>query len=109
MGITLTAASRIFLMEPMLDPAVEVQAAGRIHRLGQTKDIFIKRYAFRDSIEEATNKLHERIKAGTIKMRDGTFPPEAYALFKQNGPSASLFRVRGEEKSKVRGRVRVRG
>ena len=31
-GITLTAASRVYLLEPALDPAVEVQAAGRIRR-----------------------------------------------------------------------------
>ena len=31
-GITLTAASRVYLMEPCIDPAHEVQAAGRIHR-----------------------------------------------------------------------------
>ena len=35
-GITLTAATRVYLMEPSLDPAMEVQAAGRIHRLGRT-------------------------------------------------------------------------
>ena len=35
-GITLTAASRVYLLEPCLDPAVEVQAAGRIHRLGES-------------------------------------------------------------------------
>ena len=38
-------------MEPCVDPAQEAQAAGRIHRLGQTKDIFIKRYCFKDSVE----------------------------------------------------------
>ena len=42
-GITLTAATRVYLMEPSMDPAQEVQAAGRIHRLGQTKEIHIKR------------------------------------------------------------------
>ena len=42
-GITLTAANRIYLMEPCIDPSQETQAAGRIHRLGQTKDVFIKR------------------------------------------------------------------
>eukprot|EP00966_Prymnesium_polylepis_P074252 1723217-Prymnesium_polylepis.1 len=31
-------------MEPALDPAQEAQAAGRIHRLGQTKEILIKRF-----------------------------------------------------------------
>lgn len=48
--------------------AQEVQAAGRIHRLGQTKDIFITRYAFRDSIEQATATLHEKVKSGDIKV-----------------------------------------
>jgi len=100
-GITLTAASRVFLMEPALDPATEVQAAGRIHRLGQEKDIFIKRYAFKDSIEEATSMLHEKIKTGDVKVRDGRFPPEAYSLFKKYGPSAGLFRIRGEAKGKI--------
>jgi hypothetical protein len=103
-----------------------VQAAGRIHRLGQTKDIFITRYAFRDSIEQATATLHEKVKSGDIKVgwlrlmatdceslrvialdcllhqvRDGQFPPEAHALFKSHGASQTLFRVRGAEKRKI--------
>ena len=32
-GITLTAATRVYLFEPCLDPSMEMQAAGRIHRL----------------------------------------------------------------------------
>ena len=70
-------------------------------RLGQTKDVFIRRYCFRDSIEEATDSLHAKIKTGEIKVRDGKFPPEAYALFKRFGPSASLFKQRGEELAKA--------
>ena len=38
-GITLTATSHVFLMEPCTNPADETQAAGRIHRLGQTKPV----------------------------------------------------------------------
>jgi SNF2 family DNA or RNA helicase len=41
-GITLTAATRVYLFEPCIDPATEVQAAGRIHRLGQTKNVLVK-------------------------------------------------------------------
>eukprot|EP00900_Chrysochromulina_parva_P019071 jgi/Chrpa1/27165/Chrysochromulina_OHIO_Genome00026591-RA len=84
-GITLTAASRVFLLEPSLDPAQEHQAAGRIHRLGQDKEVFIKRYAFRDSIEEAVIKLHEKIKSGDIKVRNGVFPKEAVELMATSG------------------------
>ena len=77
-----------------------MQAAGRIHRLGQTKDVFIRRYVFRDSIEAATDALHGKIKSGEIKVRDGRFPPEAHALFKAFGPSASLFKQRGDDHGK---------
>lgn len=48
-GITLTAASRVYLLEPALDPAVEVQAAGRIHRLGQNKPCHVIKFAFKNS------------------------------------------------------------
>ena len=69
--ITLTAANRVFLMEPCVDPAQEIQACGRIHRLGQEQDCYIRRFAFKDSIEEAVIELHDRIKAGTVKVVDG--------------------------------------
>jgi SWI/SNF-related matrix-associated actin-dependent regulator of chromatin subfamily A3 len=86
-GITLTAATRVYLMEPAIDPASEVrsgltrvcprktyqstfqvQAAGRIHRLGQTKEIHIKRFAFKDSIDEAIASLHTKIKSGDVTL-----------------------------------------
>ena len=72
-GVTLTAASRCYLMEPQLDPSLEVQAAGRIHRLGQTKDVVTKRFAFRDSVDESICELHEKVRAGTTRILDGFF------------------------------------
>ena len=57
-GITLTAATRVYLFEPALDPAAEVQMAGRIHRLGQTHDVLIKRFLYRQTIEERIDVLH---------------------------------------------------
>ena len=67
-GITLTSATRVFLMEPCLDPGHEVQCAGRIHRLGQTKDVLCKRYCMKGSYEEAVCKMHDKIKAGTLNI-----------------------------------------
>ena len=69
-GITLTAASRVVLMEPTMDPALEAQAAGRIHRLGQTKEVLIKRFAMRDTAEEAIVDLHAAQRAGALSTRD---------------------------------------
>lgn len=73
-GITLTAATRVYLFEPALDPAAEVQMAGRIHRLGQTKDVLIKRFVFKDTIEERIDKLHELMRNGTIAVANGRLP-----------------------------------
>lgn len=66
-GITLTAASRVYLFEPTLDPATELQAAGRIHRLGQTKQVLICRYAYADTVEQAIVDLHAEMLKGTVK------------------------------------------
>ena len=100
-GITLTAATRVYLMEPLSDPAAEVQAAGRIHRLGQSKDIFITRYAFRDSIEEATAALHERIKQGEIVVRDGQFPHGGVRSLRALRAGGGFFQQHGEARAKV--------
>ncbi|MCH88000.1 SWI/SNF-related matrix-associated actin-dependent regulator of chromatin subfamily A member 3-like 2-like, partial [Trifolium medium] len=43
-GINLTAASNAFVMDPWWNPAVEEQAVMRIHRIGQTKKVAIKRF-----------------------------------------------------------------
>ena len=52
-------------MEPAIAPSIEIQAAGRIHRLGQSKPVAVTRYAFKDSYESCVVELHERIRAGT--------------------------------------------
>lgn len=83
-GITLTAASRVYLMEPSLDPAAEVQAAGRIHRLGQTKQVQVKKLVFRDCVESNVVKLHKEIAAGRVSVSDGFFPPKAVKILAKN-------------------------
>lgn len=83
-GITLTSASRVYLMEPSLDPAAEAQAAGRIHRLGQTKAVQIKKFVFRDCIESNIIKLHQEVASGRISVSDGFFPGEAIKILVKN-------------------------
>lgn len=76
-GITLTAASRVYLLEPSIDPATHVQAAGRIHRLGQNKAVQCIKFVFRNSVESNIVDLHDEIAAGNISIANGHFPPEA--------------------------------
>ncbi|KAF6825208.1 WD domain-containing protein [Colletotrichum plurivorum] len=55
-GLTLTAATRAYLMEPHWNPTLEDQALARIHRLGQEKEVKTLRFYVRDSFEESVVK-----------------------------------------------------
>lgn len=79
-GLTLTAATRVYLLEPAFDPAAEAQMAGRIHRLGQSRRVLIKKFAFRNSIDENIVTLHDRIKQGQIAISNGVIPPHGIRL-----------------------------
>lgn len=61
-GINLTAASRVYLMEPWWNPAIEEQAMDRVHRIGQKDDVKIVRMIARDTIEERILQLQEKKK-----------------------------------------------
>ncbi|KAL2916518.1 DNA helicase rad5 [Polyrhizophydium stewartii] len=51
-GLNLIAASRVFMLDPWYNESVENQAIDRVHRLGQTREVFVTRYIVRDSVEE---------------------------------------------------------
>jgi SNF2 family DNA or RNA helicase len=65
-GLNLTAADYVYLVDPWWNPAVEQQAIDRTHRIGQTKNIFAYRMICKDTIEEKIMKLQER-KLGLVK------------------------------------------
>ncbi|RYP56346.1 hypothetical protein DL769_009930 [Monosporascus sp. CRB-8-3] len=52
-GLDLTAASRVHLLEPQWNPALEDQALARVHRMGQRLPVVTIRYVMKDSIEES--------------------------------------------------------
>ncbi|KAH6670657.1 P-loop containing nucleoside triphosphate hydrolase protein [Halenospora varia] len=52
-GLNLEAATHVHLLEPHWNPMIEAQAAARVDRLDQMKDVYIYRYIVKDSIEEA--------------------------------------------------------
>ncbi|KAI4872692.1 hypothetical protein NFI96_032483 [Prochilodus magdalenae] len=59
-GLNLTAASRVFLMEPAWNPAVEDQCVDRCHRLGQKRDVVITKFVVKDSVEENMVKIQKK-------------------------------------------------
>lgn len=58
-GLNLTIANHILLMDPWWNPAVEEQAVDRVYRLGQEKAVTVVRVVARDTIEERIIELHE--------------------------------------------------
>ncbi|XP_071686463.1 putative SWI/SNF-related matrix-associated actin-dependent regulator of chromatin subfamily A member 3-like 1 [Rutidosis leptorrhynchoides] len=59
-GINLTAASRVYLMEPWWNPAVEAQAMDRVHRIGQKEEVKIVKMIAKNSIDERITLLQEK-------------------------------------------------
>jgi SNF2 family DNA or RNA helicase len=59
LGLNLTAAEYVFLLDPWWNPAVEAQAIDRAHRIGQTRRVFAYRLIARDSVEEKVIELQK--------------------------------------------------
>lgn len=59
-GLNLTAADYVFILDPWWNPAAENQAISRAHRIGQDKNVFVYRFIARDSIEEKILQLKKR-------------------------------------------------
>ncbi len=62
-GLNLTAADYVYIVDPWWNPAVEQQAIDRTHRIGQTKNIFAYRLICKETIEEKMLQLQERKRA----------------------------------------------
>ncbi|WP_040168195.1 DEAD/DEAH box helicase [Microbacterium gorillae] len=62
-GLTITEADSVFLLDPWWNPAAESQAIDRTHRIGQTERVFVYRLVARDTIEEKVLALGERKRA----------------------------------------------
>jgi SNF2 family DNA or RNA helicase len=62
-GLNLTAADYVYLIDPWWNPAVEAQAIDRAHRIGQEKSVFAYKMICKDTVEEKILALQEKKKA----------------------------------------------
>ena len=60
LGLNLTAAEYVFILDPWWNPAVEAQAIDRTHRIGQTRHVFAYRLICEDTVEQRIAELQER-------------------------------------------------
>lgn len=58
-GLNLTAAEYVFLLDPWWNPAVEAQAIDRTHRIGQDRHVFAYRLIAKDTVEERVLELQQ--------------------------------------------------
>ncbi|KAM0322187.1 hypothetical protein ACHAQA_009677 [Verticillium albo-atrum] len=61
-GLNLTSAKRVFMMDPWWSFAVEAQAIDRVHRMGQEDEVKVYRFIVEESVEERMLKVQERKK-----------------------------------------------
>ncbi|EZF35199.1 hypothetical protein H109_03797 [Trichophyton interdigitale MR816] len=95
LGLNLTAASRVVILEPFWNPFVEEQAIDRVHRLNQTIDVKVYKLTIKGTVEERILELQERKRelakstiegksaAGKLTMKD------MLALFGRDAESRS--------------------
>jgi len=74
-GLNLTAADYVYIVDPWWNPAVEQQAIDRTHRIGQTKKVFAYKMICKDTVEEKIVQLQQRKKqiANDLVTEDAGF------------------------------------
>ncbi len=73
-GLNLTEADYVFILDPWWNPAAEMQAINRAHRIGQDKGVFVYRFITKDSIEEKILQLQLKKKA----LADAFIKPQSF-------------------------------
>jgi len=75
-GLNLTEADYVLILDPWWNQAAEEQAIGRSHRIGRTKPVIAKRYISRETIEEKMLKIKKMKK----ELAEGLFEEEGSVL-----------------------------
>ena len=81
-GLNLTAADHVFLLDPWWNPAVEDQAADRAHRIGQERPVLVTRLVAQDTVEERILALQRQKRLLAETVLDGA--EQAAALTRED-------------------------
>ncbi|KAI5290562.1 hypothetical protein KEM54_001172 [Ascosphaera aggregata] len=128
LGLNLTAASRVVILEPFWNPFVEEQAIDRVHRLNQTVDVKIYKLTIKDTVEERIlelqNKKRElanatiegKLSAGKLTMNDilALFGRDAETRYGEDNPGREFGQKvevlhKGDEPGSYNGNPKGRG
>jgi DNA repair protein RAD5 len=101
-GLNLTSARRVFLLDPWFNPAVEEQAMDRVHRLGQEHPVIVTRFIVKGTVEERMLELQERKRALCQAALGGDNDGEAAAGEFHMPASAAARRASKEEARRLR-------
>jgi SNF2 family DNA or RNA helicase len=71
-GLNLTQADHVFILDPWWNPAVEAQAMDRAHRIGQTRSVFVYRLVAKDTVEERVLRLQDKKRSQMQMILEGT-------------------------------------
>lgn len=92
-GLNFTAANKVFMMEPQFNPGVEMQAVDRVHRLGQKRDVEIKRFIMHGSFEEKIVELQrKKVELAQLAQSGGKGSKGVESLKEKMESLRSLFR-----------------
>ncbi len=85
-GVNLTAADYVFILDPWWNPAVEMQAIDRTHRIGQQRRVFTYRFITRDSVEEKRLKMvKEAIRNLSVSREEAKILFRNFPYWKKHG------------------------
>lgn len=78
LGLNLTKAEYVFLLDPWWNPAIEAQAVDRAHRIGQVNTVFTYKFITKNTVEEKILALQERKKqlASNLIITEESFVKE---------------------------------
>ncbi|KAL5628926.1 hypothetical protein BROUX41_002317 [Berkeleyomyces rouxiae] len=93
LGLNLTAATRVVILEPFWNPFIEEQAIDRVHRLTQTVDVVVYKLTVEATVEERILQLQDRKRALAEQAIEGGMKKGAFKLGMQE--MLELFRRDG--------------